>query len=124
MQLVCGVLVGFLCVGQPDPTKSNNDRKIVGKWQCTDAGGVIPPGIDMKIEFTAKGKFIMTLKGGALEQSISADYELGKGDLVTFTNFSVAMPNGEKRAKDDVSIKGDEMIMKEPDGKIMKFKRM
>ena len=124
MQLVCGVLVGFLCVGQPDTAKSNNEGKIVGKWQCTDAGGVVPPNVEMKVEFTAKGKFIMMLKAPNLEQTITAEYELGKGDLVTFRNFSVPLPNMEKTAKDDISIKGDEMTMKEPDGKIMKFKRM
>jgi uncharacterized protein (TIGR03066 family) len=122
MQLVCGVLVGFLCVGQPDTAKSSNEGKIVGKWQCTDAGGVVPPGIDMKIEFTDKGKFVMMLKGAGVEQTITADYELGKGETVKFTNFSIAL--GAKEAKDEVTIKGDEMTMKEPDGKIMKFKRM
>jgi uncharacterized protein (TIGR03066 family) len=124
MQLVYGVLVGFLCVGQPDPTKSNNEGKIVGKWQCTDAGGIVPPGVDLKVEFTAKGKMIMTFKGGVGEESISADYELGKGDRVTFTNFSRPLPGGQKQARDEITIKGDEMTMKEPDGKIMKFKRM
>jgi hypothetical protein len=108
---------------EPAPPKSDNEGKIIGRWQCTDAGGVVPPGVDMTVEFRPRGKFVMTLKGPGLEQSITADYVLAVGETVTFSNFSIAMANGQKTANDQVTIKGDEMTMREPDGRVMKFRR-
>jgi hypothetical protein len=122
MRTARGILV--CCLLLAVSACSNNKGKIVGKWQCIDAGGVVPPGIDMKVEFTADGKFIMTLSGMGMSQSITAKYSLGMGDTVTFSDFSVAMPNGEKRARDDIKINGNDMTMKEPDGRVMKFKRI
>ena len=122
MRTARGILVACLLLAVS--ACSNNRGKIVGKWQCIDAGGVVPPGIDMKVEFTADGRFIMTLSGMGMSQSITAKYSLGMGDTVTFSDFSVAMPNGEKRARDDIKINGNDMSMKEPDGRVMKFKRI
>jgi hypothetical protein len=107
----------------PANPKSDNEGKILGKWRCIDSAGLFPPGAEMRVEFTADGKFHMTVNQGGGEQTLTADYTLGRGALVSFVNFNQPLAGGATRIEDQVTITGDDMIMKEPDGRIMRFKR-
>ena len=126
MQLLCGVLVSVLSVGLPDPVKSNNEGKIVGKWEST-GGNALPPGIYMNLEFTKEGKFSMTvgMKGAEDKPAavITGKYTLGSGDEVTLSDLSQPV-SGKLTHKETVTIKDKELTMKDADGKAVIFKKM
>jgi hypothetical protein len=122
MRIARGIL--FACLLIVVAGCSNNKGKIVGKWQCIDGGGIVPAGVDLKVEFTVDGRCIMTFSANGNSDSISSKYTLGMGDTVNFSDFSRPLPGGQTRATDQVKILGNDMTMKEPDGRAMKLKRI
>lgn len=119
---------------------SNNTGKIVGKWKATSL-----PSMDEKekamikligednfaviLEFTADGKMrgsasITMLGKTESKEVMSADYKLGSGDWVFFTNMSPPPKDGKTKSKDKVVINGDTMTIDTEKGEKITLTRM
>jgi hypothetical protein len=122
---VCGV--AMLCTA----CGSNNKGKIVGKWKATALPGMsaedtekfkaMGDAMSVVIEFTADGKMIGTITmdmfGKKNSQEImSANYKLGTGDWVHFTNIKPPPKDKKTESKDKVVINGDTMTLETEKG--------
>jgi hypothetical protein len=106
---------------------SNNKGKIEGKWKATSV-----PGMDEKekaalkmigednvaviMEFTADGKMKLSASLNMLGKSqtkemVTADYKLGSGDWVFFSNMNPPPKDGKTKSKDKIVINGDTMTI-------------
>jgi len=121
MRIVGMACVAVLCLSMA-ACSSNNQGKIEGKWQATDAPGGLPPGASLVLEFTKDGKMIMTMSQGMRHQELRGTYKLKSGDTVEM-NFDQEFA-GRKSHSETITIKGDEMTMTDSDGKTGKFKRI
>lgn len=94
--------------------KSNNEGKIVGKWQMvpTDAGAAAD--VKVYMEFTAAGKFSMYGTGPANTKTggYSGTYRLGFSDMVYLDNLSPPM-QGQTSGVESIQITGDQLKMKD-----------
>lgn len=121
--VVCGVaLVATAC-------SSNNKGKIEGKWKATsipDMPAGVPAGaVQMVMEFTADGKMVMNMELlGTKQEVMSADYSLGSGDWVFFTNMKPTPKDGKTKSKDKITITGDNLTIDDEKGKTMSFTRV
>ncbi|HZY86607.1 MAG TPA: hypothetical protein VFE78_17365 [Gemmataceae bacterium] len=112
------VAVALLAV----PACSFNRGKIVGKWEST-GGNALPPGGRMTLEFTSGGQVTMSVfvTGGSL--TVSGKYSLGMFNSVTLYDLSQAV-SGRTKHVETVTISGDQLTMKDSDGKSVTFKRV
>lgn len=141
----------LLAQDKPDP-KSNNKDAIVGKWKVTAPPDKDPGaaegfkelgklGIYMYMEFKKDGKFSLgfgadkpesldllkkSLPGGKVE--FPAKYRLLEGDKVELYDLSAEakqlMSEKGDTMKSDITIKKDEMVVKDPDGTVTKLARL
>ena len=118
---------------------SNNAGKIEGKWQATSLPGLgekeaaafkmLGEGnVKLVMEF-AGGKMTMTVNINMLGQSktqqvASADYSLGSGDTVNFTNLKPPAKNGATKSRDKITINGDTMTIAMESGENVTLTRM
>lgn len=130
---VCGL--AMLCTA----CGSNNKGKIVGKWKATSFPGMDETAkanlkkmgddaFSLVIEFKPDGKMVGTMTINMLgksqtEQVMSADYALGKGDWVNFTNMNPPQ-EGKSQSKDKVVIQGDTMTLETEKGEKITLTRM
>ena len=106
------------------PACSFNRGKIVGKWESTGGGTVaLPPGGKMFLEFNANGQMKMIVTAGIVNQTISGKYSLGMFNSVTLYDLSQAV-SGRTRHVETVTISGDQLTMKDSDGKSLTFRRV
>lgn len=119
---------------------SNNKGKIVGKWKATTLPGMSEDdkkaikliGEDnfaLIIEFTDAGKMTgvanVTIFGKTeTKEVISADYSLGTGDWVFFTNQNPPPKDGKTKSKDKITINGDTMTIDTEKGEKITLTRM
>jgi outer membrane protein assembly factor BamE (lipoprotein component of BamABCDE complex) len=82
---------------------SNNEGKIQGKWKSTGTVEGAPPGT-VTAEFKTDGTFVMAALGMPV---LTANYKLGSGDYVNFSN--VKSDKSEKNARVKITIAGDNM---------------
>jgi uncharacterized protein (TIGR03066 family) len=120
MRIACGIVVGVLLLSATGC--SNNKGKIVGKWQAV-SGYNIGPGVNFVMEFAADGKFSMTVSANGQGGTITGTYSLGAGDTVYLKNLSMPV-SGSTNHSETITIKGDQLIMKDGDGKSVTFKRI
>jgi uncharacterized protein (TIGR03066 family) len=116
-------LAGCLLLAQAGEPKSNNEGKIVGKWESTGGNTPLPPGFKMTLEFTKDGKMSMTIAAGTVNKTITGKYKLLEGDGVELTDLSEAL-SGKKQHKETVTITKDELKMTDSDGKYTTFRRV
>jgi uncharacterized protein (TIGR03066 family) len=105
--LVCGLALGLA------GCNSNNTDKIVGKWKVTSGlpAEAATLNLEMFIEFTADGKFSMTMNALGTNKTLSAgNYSLGSGDTVNLTNLSPPL-DGKTKSKEKITITGDTMSL-------------
>ena len=105
------------------PACSFNRGKIVGKWESTGGSVTLPAGAKMILEFSANGQMKMIVNAGFASQTINGKYSLGMFNSVTLYDLSQAVSGRTKHAE-TVTISGDQLTMKDSDGKFMTFKRM
>jgi uncharacterized protein (TIGR03066 family) len=105
------------------PACSSNRGKIVGKWESTGGSVPMPGGAKMILEFTSGGKMSMTISAGFVNKTITGKYSLGMFNNVTLYDLSEAL-SGRTKHVEQVTITGDELKMKDSDGKFMTFRRM
>jgi hypothetical protein len=119
---------------------SNNKGKIVGKWKATTLPGMSEDdkkaikliGEDnfaLILEFTEAGKMTGTANITFLgktenKEVISADYSLGTGDWVFFTNQNPPAKDGKAKSKDKITINGDTMTIDTEKGEKITLTRM
>jgi uncharacterized protein (TIGR03066 family) len=104
------------------PACSSNRGKIVGKWASTGGNVPLAPGERRALEFSADGTLTYTTDAGYVSRSVTGRYSLWVGDAVNITfDQDVA---GRKRHRETVTIRGDELTMKDSDGKFMTFRRV
>ena len=120
MRIACGLVVGVLLLGATGC--SNNKGKIVGKWQAV-GGDQFIQGLTFIMDFGADGKLTMTVGAMGQNKTITGNYSLGAGNTVYFKNLSQAI-SGSTNHAETIIITGDQMIMKDGDGKSMTFKKM
>ena len=104
------------------PACSFNRGKIVGKWEST-GGSALPPGGRMTLEFTSGGQMTMSITAVGASITITGKYSLGMFNSVTLYDLSQAV-SGRTKHVETVTISGDQLTMKDSDGKFMTFKRM
>lgn len=116
---------------------SNNKGKIVGKWKSTnlpDTAGKdketlkLAEEVALIFEFTEGGKMTgtasITMFGQTqTKQVMSADYSLGSGDWVFFSNIQ-SDKSGLKKSRDKIVINGDTMTIDTEKGEKLTFARM
>jgi uncharacterized protein (TIGR03066 family) len=105
------------------PACSFNRGKIVGTWESTGGSVALPPGAKMTLEFAANGQMKMIVNAGIASQTITGKYSLGFANSVTLYDLSQAVSGRTKHAE-TVTISGDQLTMKDSDGKFMTFKRV
>ena len=120
MQFVCGILIGALSVGLADPVKSDNEGKIVGKWESV-AGGILPPGVEMSLSFTKDGKFSMGVAALGVMKTVTGTYTLGAGSSVILDNLSEPL-SGKTKHTEKIVIADGKLTMTDADGKAVSFK--
>lgn len=108
---------------------SNNKGKIEGKWKATsipDLPANVPAGmVNMVMEFTPDGRMVTNMEMlGTKQEVMSANYSLGTGDWVNFTNMKPAQKDGKTKSRDKVVINGDTMTFQDDKGKTLTFARM
>ncbi|MCI0701364.1 MAG: hypothetical protein L0241_09820 [Planctomycetia bacterium] len=120
---------------------SNNKGKIVGKWKATSWPGMDEKdkqvmqklggeeGFSIVIEFTDAGKMIGILNMNILGQTktqevMTADYKLGTGDWIFFTNMKPPAKDGKTESKDKIVISGDTMTIDTEKGDKVTLTRM
>jgi hypothetical protein len=116
---------------------SNNKGKIVGKWKATNLPGSdkdkealkMAQDVALVLEFTADGKMTGTATVTVFGQTqtkevMSADYKLGTGDWVFFTNVKPPPKNGGTKSKDKLVINGDTMTIDTESGEKITLTRM
>jgi uncharacterized protein (TIGR03066 family) len=104
------------------PACSSNRGKIVGKWESTGGNVPLQPGVRRTLEFTADGTLTYTTDAGYSSRTVTGRYSLWMGDAVNITfDQDVA---GHKQHRETVTIRGDELTMKDSDGKYMTFRRV
>lgn len=120
---------------------SNNKDKIVGKWKMVSAskGDEIETmkkmGLALAWVFNADGTFAMEVVSaeagkepsplaGAFDKSKlpSGKYTLAMGDTVNFSD--VKNGSGDKRLTTNITVNGDNMTMKDPDGSTVQLTRV
>jgi S1-C subfamily serine protease len=102
-----------------DPT-SNNRGKIEGtRWSslAVTLGGKSLPADALKLEFSATGRAVYDIG----EVTIRGTYSLGAGDAVTLTLDEAA---GNKTLVQTISIVGDRLTLREPDGTVLTFRKL
>ena len=104
------------------PACSSNRGKIVGKWEST-GGSDLPPGGRIVLEFTAGGQMSMAVSGAGASLTINGKYRLGMFNSVTLYDLSTAL-SGRTTHVEQVTISGDQLTMKDSNGKFVTFKRM
>jgi len=112
------VAVALLAV----PACSFNRGKIVSKWEST-GGNALPPGGRMTLEFTSGGQMTMGITAANARLTITGKYSLGMFNSVTLYDLSQAVSN-RTRHVETVTISGDQLTMKDSDGKSVTFKRV
>jgi uncharacterized protein (TIGR03066 family) len=104
------------------PACSFNRGKIVGKWEST-GGSALPPGGRMTLEFTAGGQVTMSVAVPTSGLTVTGKYSLGMFNSVTLYDLSQAI-SGRTKHVEQVTISGDQLTMKDSDGKSVTFKRV
>jgi hypothetical protein len=121
MHFILSFAIGMLSIAAPLPVKSDNEGKIVGKWESLP-GGVLPDGAAITIEFTKERKFTMSVSAqGMIVKTITGTYTLGARSAVTIDNLSEAV-DGRTRHKEKVVIADGKLTMTDSDGKFLVFK--
>ena len=105
------------------PACSFNRGKIVGKWESTGGSVPLPAGAKMVMEFSAGGQMRMIISAGVVNQTITGKYSLGMFNSVTLYDLSQAV-SGRTKHVETVTISGDQLTMKDSDGKFMTFRRV
>jgi uncharacterized protein (TIGR03066 family) len=118
--LVAVAIVGLLAVGvQAEAKKSDNAKKLIGKWVVTKADdGTVPP--DAQIEFTKDGKLIVSAKMGDQEIKHEGKYK------VEGNTFVITFKMGDEEHTDTITIKkisDTEMSTSNKEGKVVELKR-
>jgi uncharacterized protein (TIGR03066 family) len=116
-------LAGCLLLAPVPEPKSNNEGKIVGKWESTGGSVPLPADAKMVLEFTKDGGMSMTISAGIFNKTITGKYKLNKGDAVELYDLSEAL-SGKTKHTETITIVKDELTMKDSDGKDMTFKRV
>jgi uncharacterized protein (TIGR03066 family) len=117
-------LAGCLLLAPAPEPKSNNEGKIVGKWESDGGGSVpLPPGAKMVLEFAKDGKMAMHISAGAVNKTITGKYKLKKDDGVELYDLSEAV-SGREQHQETVTIVKDRLTMKDSDGKSLTFRRV
>lgn len=139
--VVCSVALLLSSCGGP----SNNKGKIDGRWKMVSASKQDPnmaalkqAGVAMGFEYkpdgtfsvffvednnTPQAKLATQLANNELKgKDFSGQYTLASGDRVNYTGAK-DMFNG-KKATSNVTISGDNMTMKDPDGTTMQLVRV
>ena len=106
----------------PEP-KSNNEGKIVGKWESVGGSVPLPAGAKMLMEFTKDGEMSMSIFAGFVNKTITGKYKLNKADAVELYDLSEPF-SGKTKHTETITIVNDELTMKGSDGKYMTFKRV
>lgn len=117
---------------------SNNTGKIVGKWKMVSGSSseletLKKMGLTMAWEFKADGTFATSVvslnddKGGGTGLADTSKmprgkYNLGFGNTVNFTDDTAT--GKDKRMTTNITIDGDNMTMKDPDGTTMQLVRV
>jgi uncharacterized protein (TIGR03066 family) len=104
------------------PACSFNRGKIVGKWEST-GGSALPAGGRIVLEFTAGGQMSMAISAAGGSMTITGKYSLGMFNSVTLYDLSTALA-GRTKHVETVTISGDQLTMKDSDGKYVTFRRM
>ncbi len=120
---------------------SNNESKIVGKWKLVESSKpeeikqMSDVGMYLYFEFRADNTFDMGIgsdKPGMLDLIkmtgkpvvYPGKYKLGSGDTVNFSEFKGPDGkgfDGKDKARSNITIEGDNMTIKDADGKTMKL---
>lgn len=123
------VLLGLLVVGLSANVRANLPRddfeiaepsnKLIGTWTPVKAAG-IPPGADIRIEFTRSGKLLVSATG-PVAMKMEGSYSI-KGNKLTIT---IKGPAG-KEQKETIVIKEltrTRLVTVDPRGNVEEFKR-
>jgi hypothetical protein len=102
--------------------KSNNaDGRLVGKWNTTSLPNA--PGVTMTWVFGADHSFSMTMQGPGGSKTVSGTYRTGLGDAVYMDHLSEPV-GGKSVLEDDITIVGDQLTARDPDGTTAVFSRV
>ena len=104
------------------PACSFNRGKLVGKWEST-GGSALPPAGRVLLEFTSDNQMSMTITAMGNSLTVRGKYSLGFANNVTLYDLSQAI-SGRTKHVETVTISGDQLTMKDSDGKFITFKRM
>ena len=126
MRLTRMLAVACLLLAVP-ACMSNNKGKIVGKWESTGGSALQVPGAPpmfMTLDFKADGAFTMAVgaQGMGVVKTINGKYSLGFGDSVTLSNLSEPIA-GHTTHRETITIVGNQLTMKDSDGKFVTFKK-
>ena len=102
--------------------KSNNDDgRLVGRWQAVNMPG-LPPGVTAYWTFGADKSFTFVAQGPGGQATITGTYRLSTGDKVYIENLSESV-SGHKVLTSDMTVNGDQMTTRDPDGTTCVFRR-
>jgi uncharacterized protein (TIGR03066 family) len=79
MKKLAALVLGVLVLAGSATAQDDNDKKIVGKWEITKAGGGAPVG--SVIEFTKDGKLGGSVKLNDKELKLEGTYKVTKDKL-------------------------------------------
>ena len=102
--------------------KSNNaDGRLVGRWVCTSIPSA-PPGVNatMTWVFGADGSFSATVQAPGVSKTITGKYRTGFGDAVYMDHLSEQI-DGKDIATDDITVNGNQLTARDPDGTTFTF---
>jgi uncharacterized protein (TIGR03066 family) len=123
MSLTLLLACSLTLLSAADEPATNRD-KLVGRWECNQLPGLPRDAkAALRLTFTQDGKLTLVLETPGVSKVVTGTWKMGAGDRITLSDLSE--PLGNRRTHEQsVTIKGEELTLKDSDGTIAVFKRM
>jgi uncharacterized protein (TIGR03066 family) len=119
MKAISAFVLGVLVFASTGAAQDDNDKKIVGKWEITKAGGQAEKG--SIIEFGKDGKLSGTIKFQGQDVTFSGKYKLAKDKL------DLNLKVGDMEVDESLTVKkltDDTMELEDKDKKVDELKKV